>query len=276
MWWGLLSSPRSCWQFVQLQTSKFITFFVVSILLLSLSQVVYFQVKIVPSMVRELHTIEQDILTAYPQGLIVAWNGERLSSSIEQPVRIDYPAVIKNQEIPKPAHLATFYPQADTVNDTNDDRQTNWFVITATQLAAQNQQSQWSSIPLVDILGEEQFEISPETLPNHLSGVHQRALDILSTLQLIAWLIIPLIFILGHIWLALIHLVFLYFLFKVQEPAFSFEKAWRLSLLITLVATLVEQAGIWVYQDMTASLFTITYLVLASTVWWTRRSDQAA
>lgn len=271
-WYVLLTSPREYWVLIQNKTSRILLFFVISCLILSISQIFWFQLKTLPVIRSGIATVATEVITHFPSALELEWNGERLDSNQTRPVTIYYPSVIQAEALQLPQFLGYYVPGIEDLDQVSAElKERSLFIITPSTIWMRDQGQNWSPFPLDTLLGSESVVVNQSSLPQVLDSITGQVNELVSLLSIFSWILIPPLFILGRLWEALFQTLLLYFLIKLFRPQFSWVQAWRLSLLITLVATLIEEITLWVYPGLTLPMFALAFWCVAATVFWTVR-----
>lgn len=195
----------------------------------------------------------------YPQDLVVKWDGQKLTTSNNQPIELPYPTDLPHDQLP--TTFAKIVPSASSLDQaTTQLNQPAFILITQDHLYLNNSQGGWSPLLLSEVPGfETAFTMTAKNLPDYVA-TWKTLFDSSLSLFTIAF---PMLYFLGigliRILSMAINCVFIFYLLKLTGRKLPYLKIFQLGLHISVIAGLVDILTTFVIHGAGMNLFGLAF-----------------
>lgn len=265
----VLTSATGYRALLQQSLGSTLAFFVVTLILLSFSSSLRFQVRQLPQLETFLSQTLQEIQTHFPVLFSAVWD-EQTMNLMGVPLDVSYPSFVKPNDWHLPLYLARIEenePSAEKL-----DQAQSLFFVSETQLYARNSQQQWVNFPLSSVLeGQTAFTLNQETLPTFLATLETQGRASLKFLLYVVYLMAPVWLVLSRLWEVLFNSLFLFFFLRLDNRAWPWKKVFQFGLYLAIPAEIIYQLSAWLYPSLNLPMFSLSFWVLALVVYFSPR-----
>ncbi len=266
---ALLSQTRPYVEELAKPFFQTLVFFLISFGLMGLISALHFVVVDVPQLKAQTSQVLTEVDQRFPAELAINWDEQTLSHNQAEPLVIPYPSIFDPNQLEFPPVLAYHFNQAYAPESFNALLPTpSLSVITTDTLFVTDFQGAWNQIPLHEVpYFAQPFTINRQSLPTLIKTVSTSLESFFASLNILAFLFFPLLWISQHAWAIVPNSFLVYFLFRLNGLPLKFSQILHLSMPIMVVAGLINFIANYLYPTMTVPLLSISFwLILISVV----------
>lgn len=273
---GSVTQPAFYIQILNRPLSFSIRFFVISCVLLGVvSAFLTIQIRF-PQFLDDFQAAMVKMEQNYPSDLVIHWSDGKLSTNTDQPLLVTYPESIGY----RPTELLSMIdPQ---FNDDQLDQigtqlpASTFSVVTQQNVLINDGLGNWTIIRLNELpYFNQDFEITHANLPIVVSQATHQFQQLLQIAKPVTFVLLPVIFLITGLWTAIWYTIIGQFLLTLYGKNFGFKKIYQLTLHLIFVAQCIAQLTLFLYPQVSFSMFSLSYWVLFIALSFTLRQVSA-
>lgn len=257
--WLSLSTPRYYLAVIREPFYRSAGFLLISCLWLGIINAFFFNIKVIPFLESAISQTATEVITHFPQHLILNWDTLRLRVQPAELVPISFPTALPIDRSLLPPVLGYISPQEIRVDDFNTLPTSSFIVVTPTRLYVSDQQS-WNEVPLAELPGFDQpLTVSASTIGQIATGWQERSQLLLRWLSRSSFVLAPLFLFITTIWSCILNSLLLYFFLRLSGTRLKLISLLKISSHVAVAGLIAGQFQQWLYPTLSLPLFSLCY-----------------
>ncbi len=233
--------------------------------LIALFQIGMLWIVDIPEFQKNVQDISSSVIEEFPNEAVVNWDGQILTTSPEEIISVPYTS---QTNIDVPENWATL----DTSRSEAPVEKDSLFFVSNQNLHVLNFQTEYQSLPLIDLLGAEPQQFTKDEIVNEVNTSQAGFSEIKNLLPFIAFPFFWFGTFLIRTMMIGIDSIIIYFIFTLLNRPLPYKKVLQLSWHVLIPVEVVHQLTKLLYPQSTVPMLSITYWVIMSLIIWNFRN----